>query len=323
VYGKKNLRLVSAIVMPITWIDAAVAIFGVFFALAWRGDSILWKDLVQSRRIMNVNTRLWLFFIVVAACGQAQSVFAQEGKTRKDFLPAVKSATDDLVFEVENLQEEILSGLEGGKDRTLYRLADAVLGQALQFQSALKGEPGPKKLFEEFDRLDQELHKLLLRVEKEQLKERAIRKAAERVRAADEHLHYALFLDERSGERGRELMKRQARALSGAAHDLSDTMKNALTAPDQAVLQADTAKLAKAIEQFRKSVDGNKTEKELRQQFAGVEQAWERVINGLRDLPPRENFYLLRSATRLDRLHERLHRILGLESKRPNLIIQT
>ena len=54
-----------------------------------------------------------------------------------------------------------------------------------------------------------------------------------------------------------------------------------------------------------------------------MNRAWERAIRGLQVLKPRDNIHLLRSADRVERLHERLFRLLGLKGERPRLSIKT
>jgi len=54
-----------------------------------------------------------------------------------------------------------------------------------------------------------------------------------------------------------------------------------------------------------------------------VNQAWERVTQGMRNVKAGEHMHLLRAVCRFDRLHERLYRLLGIEGERPQFIIRT
>lgn len=85
----------------------------------------------------------------------------------------------------------------------------------------------------------------------------------------------------------------------------------------------DLHKLVEAAYQFQKKLASETDRAKLRKDFAALNQAWERATRGIAELKLRENSHLLRSAVQLDRAHERLCRLLGVEGERPQLIIGT
>jgi hypothetical protein len=82
-------------------------------------------------------------------------------------------------------------------------------------------------------------------------------------------------------------------------------------------------KLAEEAEQFEKGLTAGKDRAQLRKDFAAVNRAWERVIQGMRNLKAGDHMHLLHAAGQFDHVHERLYRLLGIEGERPQLIIRT
>ena len=82
-------------------------------------------------------------------------------------------------------------------------------------------------------------------------------------------------------------------------------------------------KLSESCQSFQKSVDSKTSRDALRDKYAEVTQAWQRVAEGMQDLKVGESTYLIRNAAQVDRLHESMFRILGGKGDRPHLIIRT
>jgi hypothetical protein len=228
-----------------------------------------------------------------------------------------------LVREVERLQEDIVAELGERKERRLYQQADAVLALAVRLEGAFTAKVSPEDLVKSFDQMDRQLHELLKAVRELGPEQRALRRTADHVESLDEQLHYHLFSGNAGEERVKQLLQRQSGALAAAAHDLERAARYALSAaPGRGALEADLKKLADTTERFRKSMAGASRDQQQRE-FATINEVWGRVVRGMKDLPPGQNVYLLRSAGQVDRLHERLHRMLGIKDKRSELIIRT
>ena len=67
-------------------------------------------------------------------------------------------------------------------------------------------------------------------------------------------------------------------------------------------------KLVEASVRFRRSVEAGAEREQLRKDFQDVDHAWQRAVEVLKRIKPRENLYLVRSAAQMDRLHERIKR---------------
>lgn len=272
-----------------------------------------------NRSALVVVTALFLMLATVG--GQERSAAKP---LDREALASIQEASRALARALENMQEDIVADLGGQKERTLYRQADAILADLATFQGTLKDGASGEQLGKAFDALDHKIHELLKAVRGLGEKERALQRAAARVDAADEQLHYTLSPFSPSESRTKAVIYRQTRALVSTARQLEQTTAYALSdIPGRGVLQAELRKLADVSEQFQKSATVGADRQALKRDFATVNQSWERAIRRMQDLPPVESVYLLRLADRVDRLHEHLFRLLGMEGERPSLIIRT
>lgn len=273
-----------------------------------------------------LSTTRWLLGVLLAGTCPAVA-WAEDrppGQTlTREQLAGAEDAAGQLVRNLDELQAAAVDELTGPRERTLYRQTDAVLAEALAFEEALKS--GRRQdLYERFDRMDGKLHLLLESVRSLGGGHRVLARTARYLRATDDQLHYALSAGDTSPERTRQSVQRQARALAAAARELKQTANYALgEVPGRGVLLGDVDRLAETAVEFSQALARGRSPAELRDAFAPINRAWDRVVGGLKKLPAGENVYLLRSAGRLDRLHERLHGLLGVKEERPRLIIRS
>lgn len=241
----------------------------------------------------------------------------------REELASIQEATRDLAREVEYLQD-IVSEQDGEKERALYRQADAVLAVVEAFQKSLKPETTREHIYNAFDEQDRKLHELLKAVQGLGPEQRLLKRGAAKVRAADDQLHYVLFVGDTSEARTKQVQERLTRSLLDAAQQLDKTGRYSLGAVQgRGVLVGDLHKLAEDAEQFQVGLAAGKDRAQLRKDFAAVNQAWERAIQGMQNLRAGDHMHLLRAAGKFDRLHERLFRLLGIAGERPQFIIRT
>jgi hypothetical protein len=271
-----------------------------------------------------LQNHLAVVLLLLAAAGAPGDDRTTGKPTDAEHLQNGRELARQLVREVERLQEDIVADLGERKERRLYQQTDAVLALSVRLEGAFTAKVSPEDLVKSFDQMDRQLHELLKAVRELGPEQRALRRTADHVESLDEQLHYHLFSGSAGEERMKQLLQRQSGALDAAAHELERTARYALSAaPGRGTLEADLKKLADATERFRKSMAGSASRDQQQREFATINEIWDRVVRGMKDLPPGQNVYLLRSAGQVDLLHERLHRMLGIKDKRPELIIRT
>ena len=271
---------------------------------------------------MFTTPRYLLAVLTVTMVALAQASADDRALGRED-LASVQEATRDLAREVEYLQDVFVE-LRGTKERPLYGQADALLAGIEDFQKSLKPEASRERLEKAFESLDGKVHKFLKAVQDLGPEDRVLQRSAARVGIADEQLHFALFAPGALEGKANQILERQIRALVIAAQQLDKTAEYTLgTIQGKGVLVRDLHKLVEAAEQFQKKLASETDRPKLRKDFAALNQAWERATRGIAELKLSENSHLLRSAGQLDRAHERLYRLLGVEGERPQLIIRT
>jgi len=230
----------------------------------------------------------------------------------------VRLAARQLVNAVELLQGDVVHSLAGRKERTLYRQADRVLSDLLAVERGAREGAARQRLDQDFDAADRKLADLLAGVRQVDAGLRHLQGSANRVEEAADLLRETLAGPGPGA--GEQAVRRDAQALLTATRALRETVQYALADhPGRGRLAGDLEHLTAAEEQFRKNAAAGARREELRRDFTRVSQLWGQVVQGLRLLRAEENVFLLRQASRVDRLHERLFRRLGLEGKPPHL----
>jgi len=266
-----------------------------------------------------------ILFIAVAPVAHPARAQEKHADTLSgEQLATLQAAARELTREVEHLQEDVIADLAGQKERMSYRQADAVLAGIGKLHESLKQSATRKELYDAFDPMDRKLHELLKAVRDLGPDQRALQRAADRIDTSREELHFAIVAGDPTGIRTKQLLERQSQALVVAARKLDQTAVYAFgTEPGRAVLQADLRKLAEAAERFTKSLTTDAEQKDRQRDFIAVDQAWERAVQGLRLLNAQESRFLLHSAARVNRIHERLFRLIGIKGERPAFSIRT
>lgn len=270
---------------------------------------------------MSTITRYLSAALAVAIVAQAR---AEDRAPNREESASIQEATKDLIREVENLQD-LLEEQSGEKVLAVYRQADAMLAGVEAFQKSTKSDASRERLYKAFDEQDRKLHDLLKAVRDLGPEQRlALKRAVARVRAADNQLHYMLSVWDTSEGMTKQVLERQTLSLLDAAQQLDKTGGHSLgTVQGHGVLIGDFHKLAEEVEQFQKGLNAGNDRAQLRKDFAVVNRAWGRAIEGMRDLKAGDHMRLLRAAGQFDRIFERLHRLLIIEGERPKLIIRT
>ncbi len=271
---------------------------------------------------MPIIPRYLLAALTAALLAPAHARADDRAPTREE-LASIQEATRNLTREVEYLQD-VVEEQGDEKERGLYRQADVVLAGVEAFRKSLKPATTRERLYKEFDERDPKLHELLKSVQGLGPEQRLLKRAAAKVRAADDQLHYALFVGDTSEARTKQVLERQTHSFLDAAQQLDKTGAYSLGAVQgRGVLVGDLHKLAEEAEQFQKGLAAGNDRAQLRKDFAAVNRAWERVIQGMRNLRAGDHMHLLRAAGQFDRVHERLYRLLGIEGERPQFVIRT
>ncbi len=270
---------------------------------------------------------IWLTLITLSAvaawaAGGEAGKGPLPGKTALPgkYLDTVRAELRSLSAELERLQEEIV-GDPKLKERGVYPMTVTALGEVARLERAVRTTAASQDaLLKEFARLDSQVRQLSAALRKG---DPMLRRSADYLDVANEELYFALAGG--SNQQLGRVTERQAHAFTEAALDLERTAKFALAADaaDRAVLIDNVAKLALAAERFEKLLQNQADLKQRQGDFADVDKAWGRVVDGLALLRPAENVHLLRNAARIDRLHERLFRLLQIKGKRTSLSVQS
>jgi hypothetical protein len=239
-------------------------------------------------------------------------------------LNEIRGLVRQLNRDIELLADRILESVEKEKALALYRQADRLLGTVVAFEQACRAGVARQDLYRQFENMDRDLHALMEAVQAVAQGKPALERGITHVQAADEELHFALSAGDISEAHMKEVLQRQALALTLVTDGL-DRLAEPVLGADQGrgVLKGDLHKLHAAAQKFQQLVLKSRDRQRLHSDFQELNLAWERVVGGLKALPPQESVILLRAAARVDRIHGRLYQMLGFKGKRPSLIIRS
>lgn len=260
-----------------------------------------------------------LLYLSPASAGGA----GERGKPLSgQYLAGVRTEILHLRAELLRLEDEVVRHPAAQKDRGLYRFTEATLGAIARFEKTVQPEPSQEELLKQYGELDNHVRTLLAVVHKASPYGVALKAAADHVHAANEELYYVLANG--AGTQVGQLIKRQGVVFTEATRDLQRAAKFRLDdIVGRATVIDDVAQLSIAAERFEKSLSNEADHKQRQADLADVNKAWARVVHGLGLLKPDENVHLLRSAVLVDRVHERLYRLLDIKGKRPSLSVQS
>jgi hypothetical protein len=272
---------------------------------------------------MTRPTHALLVWTLVCFAPAWAGVAAQPGKPlSRQYLEGVRAEIHNLRAETIRLQDDVVHHPVAQKDRDLYRITEATLAAIARFEKTIKPQASPEELLKRFDELNNQVRTLIAIVHKATSHEVARLRAADHVRAANEELYYALANGD--SKHVGQLIKRQGTVFVEATRDLQRAAQFTLDdSVGRATVIDDVAQLTIASERFEKSLLNEADLKQRQADFADVNKAWTRVVHGLGLLKPAENFHLLRSAGQVDRVHERMYRLLDIKGKRPSLSVQS
>jgi hypothetical protein len=238
-------------------------------------------------------------------------------------LAQIREASRELARDVEYLQDALVSDAAGPKEREAYRKVDALRDRVDAFLGVLKSGISQADLDRRFDQMDEELEAVLAMIPDLAARDSALDRAARYARASEAHLEY-LLADGVPARRDRAVTKQAASLAEAAAalhraatHNLDDD------SPSRVVLLADLQAFRGAADEFLRQLTGKSAVKDPKQAFRAVHQAWSKVVLQVKRLPAQAAASLARTASRVDRLHERLFRLLQIEGDRPGLTVPT
>ena len=133
-----------------------------------------------------------------------------------------------LIDQVETLHEDVLEDLVGRKEVVLYRQAEAVLVQLVKFEASLKPELNRKRLYEDYDQVENKLKELLKAVKALASKKKRSSARQSASRLPSKMCISSVSLGDNSPDRTLKVVERQICALDDAANDLNRTAKYAL-----------------------------------------------------------------------------------------------
>lgn len=257
---------------------------------------------------------LALAFGLVAA---SERLVAGEDDSRE----AVVAAARELSRQVDYLLRAIAAIPGPTSRRDLYEQAEKIQFDLIYFQQQLKRKAPREALLLAFDKMEQRFNNVMEELQGFERWDSGVKMTARRARSAEHDLHFALIGGAKSkAGQGSQTMYRQTLSLQARVEDLEGLVRYVFIEKDIiARWTADLEDLRLDLAAFQRA-QKNKTERdELKQRFVQADQAWEKIVRKLRDLPGQQYFILQADAAQVEQVFARLAGILGVDSKREKL----
>lgn len=238
-------------------------------------------------------------------------------------LAGLRGAAQLLGQELESAEQYIvLKGGLGPVERAFYKMTDAALKQLRKLNKQLAGTPTRQQLYQNFTPLQERVNWLLDNVQDTFALDTPMRHIANRIAAGLVEVRYNLLLGDTNEGRSRELLQSQIRALLMAAQNLNATGQYVLgSETNQAALVVNMKALVQATQQLQLKYAGGAMGEELRQAFALVTAAWERVTAGIGMTSSEEIVGFYSNMMKMSTAYQRVQRLMGVGGMPPSFQI--
>jgi len=248
-------------------------------------------------------------FILVLTCTAPLAVAqpARQGGITSQYAPSGTGSSErwlwQLESELEHLQED-LHYERGTYPSGLSDQVEQVSRAVTHFHHVLRRNDDPQHLMRDFQEMDQQIHQLVDRME--QSADSWLRRQAERIRYADEQLHYTVQARWGSQSNSRQILARHAHLLEAEAKNLR-TLASRLDRRDNGIREA-TQSFAEEAEHFHRVVEQGANMEHLRDDFRQLDDQWHHVVTRINRSAA--GMYLRRTAQNVDRVHNQIHQML-------------
>lgn len=206
--------------------------------------------------------------------------------------------------ELDHLEED-LHYERGPYPQGMAELIDQTSRAVARFRQVLRRHEHPERLMREFQEMDQQVHRLVGRLEASN--DGWLRRQAARIRYPDEQLHFALRrLEGNQQDAHRELIARHAHLLEREARSLQDLVGRVARRDDD--LQRAIGDFAEAAAHFHQTAERDADPAHLNKDFRDIDETWGRVVERINRSP--YGLYLRRNAQNVNQVHNQLYELL-------------
>lgn len=260
-------------------------------------------------------------FVIVAAL--AGGLFVDSARLvagEDDSREAVIAAARELSRQLDFLLRSIAAIPGPTSRRDLYVQAEKIQFDLIYFQQQLKRKVSREALLLAFDKMEQRFNNVMEELQGFEQWDQGVRMTARRARAAEHDLHFALSGGSSKAKQGSQIMYRQTLALQARVEDLESLARYIFIEKETiARWTADLEDLRLDLAAFQRAQKSKAERDELKRRFVHADQAWEKIVRKLRDLPGQQYFNLQADAAQAEQIFARLAGILGVDSKREKL----
>ena len=233
-----------------------------------------------------------------------------------DYKAAVTAAARELSRQLVFLQQAIANIPGPTEGRGIYQQGDQVQSNLIFFQEQIKRAGSREELVLNFDRLDQKLQQLLGEIKGFEKWDVALRYVVRKVQAAENDLHFAVF----SGDEKKtsQVAYRQILVLQDKTVNLDGMFRYRFEGLEPLKPWNEQMKsLHQALSDLQKLQKNKKPSvADVKNQFQATDQAWEKLLTLIKNLPKGQYILLRSDAAQVDQVYFRLARLYGIKMER-------
>ncbi len=239
-----------------------------------------------------------------------------------DFRTPATAAARELSRQLFYLQNTISLIPGEPRGRGLFKQLDVVHGDLVYFQQQLKRNVSREELLLNFQKMDAKLEELLRDIKGFERWDDALRMAAQRARAAQHDLQFALLARIPGSAIAPDIVFRHTLDLMDKSENFARMVRYVFDERDALKgWNADLAALKGAITELHDMEKNKALLDQIRSQLATIDRAWENVVAKVRALPEAENLLLLSDAAQVDRVIFRLAELTGAKMIRTTPLV--
>ncbi len=234
---------------------------------------------------------------------------------------AITAAAREMARQVDFFQQVMTS------DNTLNQI-QGLYGQTVDLQLAvgdfrdqLRRKVSREKLYLGYDTVERKVKGVLDVIKDIEKLSPTIQLGARALQTANYDLHFAVVGTDNDPNRKADVLYRQTLTILALNQNTQRTVEWLYTGQETLkAWSADLKGVRQAVSDFQQLQQKKATAKELKDQFAVVNQAWNKVIRRYKDTPEQERILLLNRIAKEDQVLARLGALVGVKTDRTPLV---
>jgi len=263
-----------------------------------------------------MKTQHWILAVALTCCSSClPHASAQPGG--ESWTPAIAAARE-VSTQIDSMQRAFATIPQAPGGRGLFAQAESIRVRMFEFRQKISQQQSKENVAIAFLALDGEVKNLLFDLKG--IDNPAVNLVSRRLGVAEADLQYAVIGPGANATQKTDALVRQTLALAARAEELERMVRFAFL--EQASLAdwlASVKNLREQIANFKTQQEKNVSAADLKVAVTQVDQAWEKIVDRLVQVPELTYILVQTDAIQLDTVLGRIDRLVGVENRKGRL----